>query len=1156
MSYLLSGLDLVVNNTTSIVINTNPITIQGDIATSENIIAVNNNYNQFSVPDNAAAATIKSTSKAASLTGLTAKALGITKVPILTTVEGNGLKDLSTSYYEGITYSPQLLTCVGVNGTSTTIGDLSTSNFTITNNGAATVSTFGPFLLSSFAYDSVLFNGTTQSLTTTVTTSSPLDLATGAGNWTIEGWFYVTSIAAGGKSVLWKTAPTNPSYAFWINAATPQWIIGDGVGGANTFNLAVITANTWYHFALVRAGNTLTPYMNGVAQTAQTITTTMGNGAASALLYIGAASDGRYFPGYISNVRIVKGAALYRGNFLPPTQNFSADSITNITTKVNATTATTTKLTYEPLDIKLYNSLKYSAPTGQQETYDPDLVGNSRINSYLVGNLSNKHIKSDTEIVNVSLYPEFYINGPDAPNILSTEGRGEITTQITGALVFNNNLSAISYAGNPGAFNITADFTLEFWIKPTGWGQNVYQRVMGNYQVFGTGWDIRRVDQSITYRNLTVFFSDFGQFVTTGEVDNDVWQHWALVRSGSALSWWKNGALDSTTTMTRASNLDITDFTSPFTIGRGQVGNIENVQSAAFEITNLRITKGTALYSSTFTPQVPLSAVANTTFLLPVADSATQLLETVSGSTLTSNSVQFTNLGPAINTTTTLITPVRGGGSFNGTSQYLTASIGSSPLTAGDFTVEAWFYKSAATTNSPLSNVVSGDPYFWAISTYADGHWQFQINDGTSIAITGSILTSINTWIHIAATRQSGLVKLFVNGVLDNSATITKTITANPTLIGSFRGLNYFTGYISNVRITSVAVYTGNFTVPTKPLTKEQNASTNIQAILATQTSLLTLQDPLTLVDNSSVVNTITNNNGVIIGSTYSPIWTPYAAAVATTSAAGSLSFNGTSQYLTIPDNTALQMGAGDFTVEFWINFSSITGYQTPFDKGYGGVNSLVFQTGNSTGRLIIYSAGVALITETGTEATGAWIHYALVRTGTVLTLYRNGVSSGSTTNSTNFNNTAQIGLGAAGTAPGGGAIGDFKVAGYITNVRIVKGTAMYTANFTPTVPLTAVTNTQLLLLVGSDANKTVDSSTNNFTVTNIGGVTYSSTIVPSATTTQTNYSPGAYVSTPPINTTNIEYINYRTDPRSVNKRVKNLIVGTTGVLEELQSWS
>lgn len=426
MSYQLSRLDLVVNNAiTQITVNTNPSTqsyINGDIIPSDNVIDIATTVNIFTNPDDYPAATVNSTSKASSLTNLTATELGTVDVPISATVEGNGLKNLITSYYEGITYTPQLLTGVGVNSTSTTISDLSSSNFTITNNNAATASSFGPFL-NSYQYASLLFNGTNQSLTTTVAAGSSLDLADGAGDWTIEGWFYLTSLPAS-ASVLWKFAGANPSYGLFIAAGVPQWIVGNGTSGGVPFNLAAVTANTWYHFALTRAGNTLTPYMNGVAQTGATMTFIMGNGAGTTL-YVGAANDGRYFPGYISNVRIVKGAALYRGNFLPPTINFSAASITNITTKVSAITSTTTKLTYLPLNINLYNSLNYTAPTGQIEVYDPALT----VNSYTATATTNINVISSNKTMNVDDRPDFYITGSDAPNMLGTPAYIRNTTK-------------------------------------------------------------------------------------------------------------------------------------------------------------------------------------------------------------------------------------------------------------------------------------------------------------------------------------------------------------------------------------------------------------------------------------------------------------------------------------------------------------------------------------------------------------------------------------------------------------------------------------------------------------------------------------------------------------------------------------------------------
>jgi hypothetical protein len=227
---------------------------------------------------------------------------------------------------------------------------------------------------------------------------------------------------------------------------------------------------------------------------------------------------------------------------------------------------------------------------------------------------------------------------------------------------------------------------------------------------------------------------------------------------------------------------------------------------------------------------------------------------------------------------------------------------------------------------------------------------------------------------------------------------------------------------------------------------------------------------------DSSTNNFLITRNGNTTQGTFSPYaenWSNY--------------FDGNGDYLTVPNNAALQMDSGNFTIEFWINFSSIASYQTPYDKGYTNAGGLLFQTGNGNGRMVIYAAGIAVITESGTAPTSTWIHYALVRNGSTLTLYRDGTSSGSTTNSTNFNNSSQLGIGANGVAPAGGSIGMYAINGYLSNVRVVKGTAVYTSNFTPsTTPLLPIANTSLLTCRD---NSFVDDSANRFAITRNGDV-------------------------------------------------------------------
>ena len=371
-------------------------------------------------------------------------------------------------------------------------------------------------------------------------------------------------------------------------------------------------------------------------------------------------------------------------------------------------------------------------------------------------------------------------------------------------------------------------------------------------------------------------------------------------------------------TTTNAPNLYL-GGTNVLTVTTNSWFNVFNLISATYTTpaTSVNVVEAFTLYSNgTHTGVTIVTKLASTSIInngytfggltINVADANMQLAEnlllsgaltltqgTLNMGTFNVTSASFASAGPysrSILGTNTTYT-ISGAGAtawnfsstgsvlLNGTSQYLIAPIGSSTFGSGDFTAECWFYKTSATTTTLLSNATgNADNNYWALSTYADGHCQFTIRDATSqLYVIGTIISAINTWIHVAIVRQSGVCSLYVNGVFDASTTITKTITARTTLIGSFQYtgfLEYFPGYITNVRtVTGVAVYTGNFTVPTKPLLPTQSADTNISAITGSQTSLL-LSTPFTsfLTDYSNNNFTVTNT-----GTATANILSPFA---------------------------------------------------------------------------------------------------------------------------------------------------------------------------------------------------------------------------------------------------------------------------------------
>jgi hypothetical protein len=221
----------------------------------------------------------------------------------------------------------------------------------------------------------------------------------------------------------------------------------------------------------------------------------------------------------------------------------------------------------------------------------------------------------------------------------------------------------------------------------------------------------------------------------------------------------------------------------------------------------------------------------------------------------------------------------------------------------------------------------------------------------------------------------------------------------------------------------------------------------------------------------------------------------PFKYESATAYAGG---FNGSNQYLSLAQNSAFNFGTGDFTVETWVYANSWSSAVSPIislgDGAVGGGSPIY------SGWALRYSTGAGLgwYRFDGTEthltnniflATNQWIHLAVSRSGGVLKIFVNGAQVYSASNTVTYNNVNSNTLKIGGNwTVGGPTVTWFN--GYISNVRIVNNTGLYTANFAPpTTNLTAVSGTALLTLQGSSI---VDNSTNAFAITNNNSVTTS----------------------------------------------------------------
>ena len=162
--------------------------------------------------------------------------------------------------------------------------------------------------------------------------------------------------------------------------------------------------------------------------------------------------------------------------------------------------------------------------------------------------------------------------------------------------------------------------------------------------------------------------------------------------------------------------------------------------------------------------------------------------------------------------------------------------------------------------------------------------------------------------------------------------------------------------------------------------------------------------------------------------------------------------FDGSDDYLTVPTSTELQFGTGDFTIEFWTyltarvssnpclysNYNSFTAGSLSIFAGHGSANTIAYQ--------VAIAGTFPAISSSTSIVYNQWAHIALVRSSGVVKLYVDGVERGSA----NFAGSLD-GVGATtyiGT--GGDSITNGVIKGHIDDVRITKGVARYTADFTP----------------------------------------------------------------------------------------------------------
>ena len=954
-----------------------------------------------------------------------------------------------------------------------------------------TGATSHPFYLSSLpdgkhnskAY-SVHLDGTGDEFT--VTASGDLDFGAD-DDWTMECFFWTTTVGSGwaiSDYVGNASATGSPGGQIYFSSSTGLHWYQNSAKYAEIPKDS-IKANRWHHLAFVKDGtsNTIKSYLDGVQQASTSFNGS--SGSTSNGLIIGQQGGGTHFNGYISNFRVVKGQQVYTDNFTPSTTPLTSTSqgVTGSNCKLLA--FTTNNLTTPEVGPSMTASGDPIAVNSHSPFLYNDVHGNFGLNTGTSNTtkITIPHHAADTLYYycsahsgmgsSINVTTDIFRADPYAwKNVLALPLVGSNTDESANINV-NSSAKTLAVAGNTsprgnsnhygssyyfdgtgdylGATSNadfamgTGDFTLECWVYRDS--ASAFTNFIATRGAPGTSAGYTFGAQSNANGNDIEFYTDGLQLNGgTQFITNEKWHHVAVTRSGTNLSCFVNGILSQT--VTNSQNFSNTSLAIGITNDASQGPLTGYLQ-------DIRVYKGVAKYSA--------SVVGEQAFIVPSINPDV-LPDTPSG---VSGGSKLTKV-------------IDGAVSFDGADGTALQLSNHSDIQLGsgtNWTIEFFAYRTGAFVDyDVIAGKGAGGTYEWFIEGFADGSVDILYSADGSTTWTGQheIMSNmaLNRWYHIALVRNgSGAnnFKAYVDGIQTLQTTAFEIYAGTGVLhIGGYNGAAAQDPpiIISNFRIVNgSSVYTSNFTPPSAPLTN------------VTNTKLLCAQS-----------NTSATAAAVV------PPNEPFSGA------GGAQGGGTTSDYLKVSSSGHSDFSVdGDFTFEWW-HYRAAANVNNGFMWTIGDSNTatgLELYWGTSGSALKLYTNG-GPNSVTGTAATG-WHHYAVVRSGNTIKVYYDGTEGGSFTNTNTFSGDVRIGAEYYNGSVTGGMNGP------MSQFRFVKGTAVYTSNFTaPTTALTAITNTKLLTLQGSTIT---DASGTNKTIEVFGTVT-TDVISKNGNVAATNFNP------------------------------------------------
>jgi hypothetical protein len=858
-------------------------------------------------------------------------------------------------------------------------------------------------------YYSVYFDGSGDYLNTSYLSSN-----FGTGEFTVEGWVYNT--VRSDYNIIFDTRASATASPITFGLTSSGYLYY--YTGSEYASSTVVPLNQWTHFALVRTGTTVKIFQDGVEVLSRTDSSDL-TGTSSSTITIGRTIHGiAQLNGYLSNLRFIKGTALYTSAFTPST--------TPLTTTSQGATASEVSLLTCQSPRFIDNSTNGHTITVNGDTKISEFVPFVENSSY-------------TDYGSVYLSGSNYLRSDESLDNISTSDPMTIEAWLYITSTFSLSTSGINYwVGANRASDGTNDIILspaENWINGSSRGSIAsYMR---------------------TY----------------------CWHHVAFVTDGSTEC---RIYVDGVERLTYASALTTNPSDLVLGIGAefdgGNGGSPGNYYTG--NIADFRVTKA-EVYTTTFTPPtLPLTAISNCQLLTlqnnkssngysPVDRSGLRQITTHNGQVRAGSFSPYSPFGHSMY--------------FDGSGDYITfAGYGDDgayrnqfsqflqTLETGTarFTLEAWIYPTAFNTWQSIaggrpSTAGSSQRYIFGLNNTG---YLYMFSDAMQVTTSAGVI-ELNNWYHVALVKGTdNYIRIYVNGTLEgtSSAAITQNYNSqNYFSIGAnYDGSEPFTGYIANVRFSKpngfydptsangdgAIMYSSNFTPSAYPVTP--NAY-----------SAIYVNNDRGGIEDDGVYRHVAVVNGDVKVTSFTP-FKPYSSTPSTYSTY----FD--DAYMIVADDASLQFGTGDFTIEMWVytnKFPTADYNYIVFYDGRGptgGSNQGAYTTITWKGDKIVYYANSADRIISGATSLNTWYHIAVCRSGTSTKMFINGTQAGNTyTDSTNYTNAS----GGLKIGKSGGVNAGFT--GLMSNIRLLKGTALYTSNFTVTTsPLTAISNTSLLL--------------------------------------------------------------------------------------------